>query len=500
MIKLLIFLFLYFTLSISTKVHNEQCSSSNECEGELLCRSKPDDVKTMKCVCKTGSGYQSPGQCVSFDKYVCPSDTFCQDQDEDRICNLQKCQCKDGYSESKNDQKCEKGVKVGHNESCELDSQCKGNLYCHPRTGRCICKETYVWSHDSCKPMALYSCSQDSDCQDRDPNRICNSTTQRCGCRNGYLEPSMGNYCVKNKASYNDICNQDSNCGSYLKCYPSGDMRKCLCLPGLKWNSTIKVCYPMEIEYCKSDVECQDVDKNRICKQKMDTTLKYCQCKDNYMPNYESICVLKYGYMQACVQSFNSCQINMTCTSNVCVCSQGFIWSEVDKKCVTFQEGTCTTDIQCENIDKQRVCDLSSGKCVCKQGLISDKTKLCVAKIGLAQPCSRQGQCGPANSFCHKSSADGGVCACKPTHQRKGDYCVAKACGKTTDCYSDIFDEDNNLVCDGKGTCNCATGYSLDLGLAKCKLDSSQGKPNFANTIKLNNLLILFLIIFLNLI
>ena len=499
MAKLLIFLFSYFILSVSAKTYNQQCSDSSECDGQLICRTKPGDAGSKKCVCKIGSGYQSPGQCVKFDKYECQSDTYCQDQDKDRICTQQKCQCKDGYSESKSEQKCEKGVKVGHNEPCELDNQCKSHLYCYPRTGKCICKKNYVWSQDDCKEMASHSCSQDSDCQDRDPNRICNSTTQRCGCRDGYLEPSTGDYCVKKKASYNDTCNQDSDCGHYSKCYQSGDMKKCLCQPGLKWNSVNKSCNEMEIESCKSDVECQDVDKNRICKQKTDTTLKRCQCKDNYMPDYKSICVLKYGYKQACVQSFSSCQINMTCAiSNVCVCSPGFIWSEVDKKCKAFQEETCKTDIQCQEIDKQRICDSSSGKCVCKQGLFENKTKLCVAQVGLAEPCFREGQCSPANSFCHKSSADDGVCACKPTHQRKGNYCVVKTCSKSTDCYSDIFDEDNNLVCDGKGTCNCVTGYSIDLELGKCKLDHPQ--PNFGHTTKFNHLLISFLIIFLNLI
>lgn len=56
MIKLVKFLLSYFILSNSAKTYNEQCNYLDEPE-ELIRRSKPGDIGTMKCVYKISYGY-----------------------------------------------------------------------------------------------------------------------------------------------------------------------------------------------------------------------------------------------------------------------------------------------------------------------------------------------------------------------------------------------------------------------------------------------------------
>ena len=467
---LIICLLSFITISSAYK-HGESCSYDSECDGLMICPSK-----SYRCGCKAVYGFnEESSNCTSFNSYRCQSDYQCQDSDSFRVCNQSQCVCKDKYRQL-SDKLCTR-IKVGHLESCDKDQDCKGQLYCYPKKNTCICKQGYLWSktNDDCRSFDSYECAQDSDCQDRDPNRICNKKDDKCVCRDGYEATHSTDICTKAVNSYNESCNQDNECEKKLKCYDVGfGNKKCQWEPGYLWTIIWGEggnCLSMNSLTCYEDLKCQDRDKNRLC-------LEYhCKCRPGYMVNYKDMCERKYAYREACTHStlYDSCQSNLTCSNGSCLCTSGYIWSDKEHKCKPFQDGNCTMDLQCQDQDKQRTCDVRKGKCVCKQRMFEDNKNMCSKLIALGLPCNNTNECVTTNSICHKTTYDApsGLCVCKPTHLRSGKLCLAHACIHNSDCYSDIFDKDDHLICDGNGQCNCQTGYTDDLVEGQCKYNTS---------------------------
>ena len=243
-ITLIICLLSLISISSAKLKHGNVCRYNSDCEEGLFCMVKYNGTTRYDylCGCKAGYGFnQQSSNCTSFGSYQCTTDYQCQDNDRYRMCNQSKCVCKDKYEESTN-KSCTR-IKAGHFESCEFNENCKGNLYCRPRTNKCICKQGYSWSKtdEVCKSFDLYKCGQDTDCQDRDPNRICSRKDKKCQCKDGY-KTYFDNICIK-KNLYNESCNGDEQCVTSLKCYDLGSGgKKCQCQPGYFWRKSNEYC------------------------------------------------------------------------------------------------------------------------------------------------------------------------------------------------------------------------------------------------------------------
>lgn len=491
MLKITLILFFVFSLSISVKQYKESCSYTSECKGSLECITKKGQ-SSYKCLCKYGYGFNT-SDCQSFNTFKCINDDQCQDEDPHRVCGTTgKCQCNMGYNQGTN-YVCVKPP-ADHLGQCDNNNDCKGSLDCIK--SKCLCKQGYFWSKTDgdCKSISSYECGQDSDCQDVDKNRICSTKTDKCECKDGYHAYYSSDLCSRIGSLHNSTCNNDTDCSSGLKCTKVNDAKRCLCSPGKLWNKDSATCHSMDTAACQEDSDCQDQDSKYICNSN-----HRCQCKLDYRQNYKYLCELKSAYHEACTPpkflSENTCQSNLTCSNNTCLCTQGYVWSEADHKCKPFQDGKCTTDKICQDHDKQRICDSASKKCVCKQGMFEDKMKLCAIQSYLGQKCNETTECSAANSFCHRATCKDqiGFCVCKPTHRRSNNTCLLITCSSNSECLSNIIEEDANFVCDGNGHCNCQIGYKLNLLEGRCVYDGSSGnqtRPNFVNSLKYNYFLI----------
>ena len=494
-ITLIICLLSLTSISFAKYKHGQVCSFNSDCDGQMGCYKKyKGSDYDYRCGCKVGYGFTEQSSiCTSFDLYQCTTDDQCQDSDRYRVCKEGKCTCKDKYQESSN-KDCNK-ITVGHMESCDKDQDCKGELYCYPRTNKCICKQGYLWSstNDDCKSMSSYQCSKDTDCQDRDPNRICSTKDDYCRCRDGYEAESSSYICTKLKNSYNESCNEDKECTETLKCFDVGfGNKKCQCKTGYFWKANYKSCYSMSSSNCQTDMQCQDRDPNRLC------IASTCRCRPDYMENYNMVCEKKYGYRESC-NSQSQCLSNLTCSSgDQCICTTGYIWSDKENRCKPFQDGSCTSDLLCQDHDNQRICNKTQGKCVCKLGMFADSKNKCNRQVALGAACNNTNECVTTNSLCHKATCNAptGLCVCKPTHRRSASLCVVHTCTQSSDCYSNIFDEDDHLICDRNGQCNCQSGYAVDLVEGRCRNTGTPGhKSSFASSIQFNYFFTFFIIL-----
>ena len=210
------------------------------------------------------------------------------------------------------------------------------------------------------------------------------------------------------------------------------------------------------------------------------------------------MCEKKLGYRESC-NTQSQCLSNLTCSLGMhqCVCTTGYIWSDKENKCKPFQDGSCTSDLLCQDQDNQRTCDKSQSKCVCKQGMFEDGKGKCNKQVALGFACNNTNECVTTNSLCYKATCNAptGQCVCKPTHRKSGTLCMIHTCTKSSDCYSSVFDEDDHLICDGNGQCNCQSGYIIDLIEGRCRnTGQPDHKPNFANPIQLNCFFTFFII------
>ena len=478
-ITLIIFLLSLISISLAGSKHGEACTKDSDCVRGLFCVIKYNGTThyDYRCGCKTGYGFnQQSSNCTSFDSYRCTTDDQCQDNDRYRICNQSKCVCKDKYQES-TEKKCTI-IKGGHLKSCDKNDECKSNLYCHSQKKKCLCETGFLWSktYDDCKSINSYECGQDSDCQERDPNRICSQNHDKCVCKDGYEAYFSNEICMKKLNSHNESCKEDRECMRGLKCYDVGfGKKKCLCQPFDLWidskKDSSKGCYPQNSNKCERDSQCQDHDQNRLCLE------DYCKCRPDYTVFSNDTCEKKLAYREACTRSnvMSPCQSNLTCSNHLCLCTHGYFWSDKEQRCKPFQDGGCTNDTQCQDNDNQRMCDLTNGKCVCKQGMFEDSKKMCRKQVALGLACNNTNECATTNSICYKATCNAptGLCVCKPTHRRNETFCVTRTCTQNSDCYSNIFDEDNYFICNGNGQCNCQTGYTIDLIDGQCKYVSS---------------------------
>lgn len=78
------------------------------------------------------------------------------------------------------------------------------------------------------------------------------------------------------------------------------------------------------------------------------------------------ILLMSGAHKQIC-HSSQECSKNMECLAEKCECKVGFAYDKLAAECSPFMQFACSQDIQCEDIDHNRVC--SDGRCRCREGL-----------------------------------------------------------------------------------------------------------------------------------
>ncbi len=198
---------LFYLILISTLINFNlfEINAENSCKSIAECFSFKKFCFENECKC--GPNYKlNPisGKCNYFN---CSQDKECQEFDKNRKClGLNKCICRDGYTENTNTKICEKLPLM-----CSNNSVCQGfgNTHQVCVDNVCQCVPNYKWdlTHERCINFdcnfdgdsvycSYFSCSYDSECQTYDKHRICNKRS--CECETDYKEDSSSLKCTYN--------------------------------------------------------------------------------------------------------------------------------------------------------------------------------------------------------------------------------------------------------------------------------------------------------------
>lgn len=281
------------------QTHNEFCMENYLCDDRLNLTCNNQEYKCKCILGQIWSEYDK--KCVTFEYGSCNKTIQCQDQDPNRICSDNKCDCSKGYKiRSKycvsENSSVETTVtttltsttvvtttltsttvnnKRTYNQSCYSNFQCDDLLMCP--TGVCKCPVGYMWSssYKRCLSFIYNDCNSTSQCQDVDPHRVC--SVDKCKCEKGYKASTYTSLCEKitsigqfcNSHCYdvqNSICyNHNCTCSMFYE--PSNDLTEC------------------RLSRCRSNSDCQ-FNGHYVDNAHCDSY--FCTCSTGYYPTDKS--------------------------------------------------------------------------------------------------------------------------------------------------------------------------------------------------------------------
>lgn len=116
-------------------------------------------------------------------------------------------------------------------------------------------------------------------CPCKIPNTMCNQTLQKCVCKEGYMESSDEQRCIKQSVHLDNPCEIDEQCSKDNQnsmCIS----RSCACKPGFKKHED--TCFSIILtssknETCLSDDECHTQTPHSKC------ITNHCVCDENFL-------------------------------------------------------------------------------------------------------------------------------------------------------------------------------------------------------------------------
>lgn len=257
-----------------------------------------------------------------------------------------------------------------YDQLCSEDYECEETLVC--KNLHCKCPIGEIWSKDDhqCVSFGDGSCDESIECQDQDPNRICDD--EECECRYGYHEYmslcrsddelSTSSTTTQKPGSYDESCKYNK-CDSSKRLVCKGNL--CKCAVGHIWSENYQKCVEFKNGKCYSDYECQDYDLNRVCSNYK------CQCKSGfkYSMSSWSLCRKVIGSYCYANNQCNDYMSNSICYSNECTCQLFYSESFDSTEC---RSTNCQADYDCRfrlgGISYPTESYCYYGHCRCKDG------------------------------------------------------------------------------------------------------------------------------------
>ncbi len=164
------------------------------------------------------------------------------------------------------------------------------------------------------------------------------------------------------------MCSFSSDCHGYGDEYQVCVDNLCQCRSNFnyKLDSTHQEC---DYFFCKSDGDCEDYDKNRICREE-------CICSTDFVEEYDTKkCI---GMKTKNCTSYNDCDQNQFCINNQCRCQPNYQYSAETEKC---EYHLCQYRDDCNQHDSNSEC-FNDGSCRCDSSYVLDpKTKICSTTV-----------------------------------------------------------------------------------------------------------------------
>ena len=274
-------------------------------------------------------------------------------------------------------------------------------------------------------------------------------------------------------STFNVSCNNSEQCRHINLLYHSWYVcvdNWCRCPPDLhaiKDNVTTKnFCKEFS---CKNDKECQDYDPYRKCL----VDANECTCQLDYLADLDNglKCIPRDGVPfknEQCTSNQNCTQINpnMTCVLKRCKCKPNY--KIVTTNMTDCQPYNCMSDEDCQEYDKNRVCDRTKGKgksqCVCKMNFKEDSQGVMCQRFSmLNEDCYKTEECNIMSpGIAPTQRCINEKCKCIPDAAAMDGKCVLRNCSKNVDCSRDE-DPYRECSCSGQGcqgSCWCRPGYS----------------------------------------
>ncbi len=203
---------------------------------------------------------------------------------------------------------------------------------------------------------------------------------------------------------------------------------------------------------CSVATDCAD-STNGVCSSGV------CWCKSGYMWSY---------YFNQCLHANDGSYCNTIadcadqgvkagCDSHQCVCYSSCRWTSVDTKCCTKNDGgSCSYDNRCYDYTNGH-CDDNDG-CVCNSNYVWDSVRMiCMGLNNGGSSCEALMQCQDRSNraLCTGACTCQSDCVYSSTYQNCRAPCISGAytCGSSNDCISTT-----NGGCNG-GYCSCNSGY-----------------------------------------
>ncbi len=252
-----------YVLDPKTKICNKtvevSCNSISDCGENQFC------INDL-CECRSGY-YQVENSCYSKS---CNFDSDCNFFDKNSVCASNKCKCRSGYTLDPTTKLC----KIRDEKSCNSIDDCGTDQFCTKNL--CECQPNYEFDDSSlCK---FKPCSYDSDCNQFDSNRICNSANGKCeSCKTYYKIDESTKFCNTTVGKY---CSSIYDCIEYQDNNQVCVDNKCYCKQNYKLDTNSVYC---SYHSCLHDSDCQTYDKHRICNEGS------CECENDYKEDSSSL-------------------------------------------------------------------------------------------------------------------------------------------------------------------------------------------------------------------
>ncbi len=170
-----------FDYVLNPKTRICEKSVKNSCNTTAECRLSSDRfcINNMyECL----SGYDKYNQFEdSYNLQICTLESDCNSFDKNIVCSGKECKCKSRNTLYPNNRIC----KMKFQKTCDSINDCDNNQFCI--RNRCECKPNYVYSNitNSCE---FKSFNYNSDCDQYDRHRICNTSNGLCGSYKTYYK------------------------------------------------------------------------------------------------------------------------------------------------------------------------------------------------------------------------------------------------------------------------------------------------------------------------
>ncbi len=176
---------------------------------------------------------------------MCRLDSDCNLFDKNSVCSRFECKCRSGYSLDPNSKIC----KISVEKPCNSIDDCGNNQFCAKNL--CECQPNYVFD-DSLKLCRFKSCSHNSDCNQFDSKRICNTANGMCDSCNSYYKIDQNTkFCNTTIGKY---CSSSYDCTKYYDYNQVCVDNQCYCRQNYKLDMDSVFC---SYYFCSQDSECQ---------------------------------------------------------------------------------------------------------------------------------------------------------------------------------------------------------------------------------------------------